>query len=169
MPAIFLPIVLAALMAPPGEPAKTPNAVAEPAAAAPDLAKLSAANRKILAALHAKTQLEFIDTPLQDVVDYLKDYHKIEIVFDTHSPGKAGVKSHVSVTRHIKGVTLDAALRLVLGQVGLKHVVWQEVLYITTKAEARRLIAGGPSTRPAIVLPLPPKRPARSPRPCKSR
>jgi len=39
---------------------------------------LSVAQCKIEQALAAPTQLEFIETPLSDVVEYLKDYHEIE-------------------------------------------------------------------------------------------
>ena len=49
-----------------------------------------AAERKIIEALDESTTLEFIETPLVDVLSYLEDVHEIEIQIDRHSPiGKA--------------------------------------------------------------------------------
>ena len=44
--------------------------------------KESPAERKIREALDQPTQMEFVDTPLKDVVDYLRDLHHIEIQLD---------------------------------------------------------------------------------------
>ena len=42
----------------------------------------SPAERKIREALRQPTQIEFVETPLKDVIDYLKDLHHIEIQLD---------------------------------------------------------------------------------------
>ena len=94
----------------------------------------SSAEKKIRAALTDGTTLEFIETPLKDVVDYLKDLHGIEIQFDTKSLDGVGVSTDTPVTRNIKGVSLRSALNLILRDLNLTFVVRNEVLEITTPA-----------------------------------
>ena len=47
-----------------------------------DLAPRSAAEKKIDEQLHSPTEVEFVEMPLSEVVDYLKDLHGIEIQID---------------------------------------------------------------------------------------
>lgn len=108
---------------------------------APDEATLPPSTRKIVTALHSPTQMEFEETPLTDVVDFLKDLHKIPIQFDRKVLTDAAVRADVSC--HIKGVTLQNALHYVLGQLGLVHVINDEVLLITTEQEGKRLVKQG--------------------------
>ena len=56
-----------------------------------DMKVRAAAAKRIDAALHSPTQLEFVDCPLSDVIDYLKDYHQIEIRFDKKALDEAGI------------------------------------------------------------------------------
>jgi hypothetical protein len=86
----------------------------------------NAAEEEILKALHSRAQLEFVETPLQDVIDYLKDYHHIEIQLDV------GVVADSPVTVNLKGVTLQSALRLVLREMGLEYQISDGVLLVTT-------------------------------------
>ncbi len=81
--------------------------------------------------------------PLKDAVHYLKDVHGIEIQIDAKALGKAGVKTGAPITRNIKGVTLDSALRLTLEQSGLVPLIRDDVLLITTEKESRRLLQQG--------------------------
>jgi hypothetical protein len=105
--------------------------------------KLSAADKKIIEGLRSLTVIEFVEVSLQDVVDYLKDYHKVEIQFDQKALGDAGIKTSVRVTRRVKGVTLHGALRLILGQAGMVHVIRDEALLITTPERGRQLVQAG--------------------------
>ena len=86
------------------------------------------AEKKIEAALKSPTQLEFVDTPLTDVIDYLKDYHQIEIQLDKKAMEEAGIDTAVTVTKNLKGVSLKSALRLMLHELGLTYVIQDEVL-----------------------------------------
>ncbi len=101
-----------------------------------DLRKVGPAEAKITKALDDETTLEFVETPLQDVVDYLKDLHGIEIQLDGKALEEAGVGSDTPVTRNLKGITLRSALRLMLGALELTYVIKDEVLLITTKEKA---------------------------------
>ncbi len=101
-----------------------------------NLSKVSPVEKKIEEALKQPTQIEFVETPLKDVVDYLKDLHKIEIQLDTAALKEAGVDESTQVTRNIKGISLRSALKLMLDDLQLKYVIHNEVLLITSPAKA---------------------------------
>jgi hypothetical protein len=88
---------------------------------------------KILKALDETTELEFVETPLTDVVDAFKQRHKIEIQLDTKALTSANVALDTPITRRMMAVTLRSALRMVLRDLDLAYVLEDEVLLITTK------------------------------------
>lgn len=101
----------------------------------------SSADEKIEAALRSPTTLEFVETPLKDVVKYLKDLHKIEVLLDLKSLNDVGVSPDTPITRNLKGVTLGSALKLMFGELDLTCVVDEGVLLITTpKLAARHIV-----------------------------
>ena len=97
-----------------------------------------AANR-IFATLDEDTTLEFIETPLSDVVDYLSELHDINILLDTKALEEVGLGSDTPITRNLKGISLRSALRLMLRDLELTYVVADEVLQITTPEQASEL------------------------------
>ncbi|MCG2684963.1 MAG: hypothetical protein L6306_15270 [Planctomycetales bacterium] len=121
-----------------------------------DLAKRGTAEKKIDDALKSTTQLEFIETPLQDVIDYLKDMHKIEIQIDTRALGDVGIGTDTPVTKNLKGVSLRSALRLMLRELGLTYMIQDEVLLITTPEEAETRLSTKVYPVADLVLPIPP-------------
>ena len=101
-----------------------------------DLAKTGGAEEKIFNALDEPTKIQFIDTPLIEVIDYLKVLHGIEIQIDTRALDDVGLSSDTPITRNIEGISLRSALRLVLKDLDLTYMVANEVLSITTPDEA---------------------------------
>ncbi len=97
--------------------------------------EINPATAKIEAALSDSTTLEFIETPLADVVDYLKDLHGIEMQIDHRCLGDIGIGSDTPVTRNLKGITLRSALSLMLRELDLTYLIRDEVLLITTPEE----------------------------------
>ncbi|MBL7039805.1 MAG: hypothetical protein ISR77_14305, partial [Pirellulaceae bacterium] len=97
-----------------------------------DLARTGGAEAKILEALDDDTRLEFIETPLDQVVDFLKDQHGINIELDAGELDNVGIGTDVPITRNLKGITLRSALRLMLKDLELTYVIRDEVLLITT-------------------------------------
>jgi hypothetical protein len=91
-------------------------------------------------ALQRPTKMEFTETPLQDAVDFLKDYHGIEIQLDNRALENEGIGSDTPITRHISGMSLGSALRLLLADIDATFVVRPGTLLITTKAAAARMI-----------------------------
>lgn len=88
---------------------------------------------RFLAALEEPTTINFTETPLQDVVDYLKSAHKIEIQLHTRALEDVAIGSDTPVTCHLKDVNLASALNLLLTDMDLTYIIKNEVLLITTK------------------------------------
>jgi hypothetical protein len=80
--------------------------------------------------------MEFIETPLKDAIQILKDAHNIPIELDVKKLEEAGVNIDTPVTKNLSGITLRSALRLLLNDLELTYVVRDEVLLITTPEEA---------------------------------
>ncbi|MGO9111411.1 MAG: MG2 domain-containing protein [Thermoguttaceae bacterium] len=95
-----------------------------------------AAVRRIREALKSPTHIEFVETPLKDVIDYLKDLHHIEIQLDSAAIKEAGVDESTPVTKNLQGISLRSALKMLLDELQLKLVVHNEVLLITSPAKA---------------------------------
>ncbi|MCH7729430.1 MAG: hypothetical protein IH991_23580, partial [Planctomycetes bacterium] len=90
------------------------------------------AEAKILNALEDETSMAFNKTPLSEAIEFLKDYHKIEIHLDAKALEDAGIESDTPVTRNIKGITLRSALKLMLRDLDLTFIIKDEILQITT-------------------------------------
>lgn len=101
---------------------------------------MSPGELRIRRELDAPTEWEFIETPLQDVIDTVKDYHAIEIEVDTGALDDVGIPADCPITRKLKGVSLRTALRLMLRDLDLTMVVFDEVLLITTPKEADAML-----------------------------
>jgi hypothetical protein len=91
--------------------------------------------KKILEALGKPTEIDFVETSLSDVVDFLKDFHGIEIQIDKKSLEGQGLGNESKVTRKLIGVPLRSALRLSLRPLGLSFFIANDVLLITTLEE----------------------------------
>jgi hypothetical protein len=101
-----------------------------------DVSPLTAAAEKRMAkALSAPTEFEFIDTPLQDILDTIEDVHKIPIEIDQRALDEVGIPSDTPITKSVKGISLRSALRLMLKDLDLTYMVRDEVLLITTPEE----------------------------------
>lgn len=96
-----------------------------------------AAEAKILAALEDDTRLEFIETPLSQVMQFLEDQHDIAIKLDTRALDDAGIGADAPITANLKGVSLHAGLQVLLGQLDLTYSMENEVLTITTLEAAK--------------------------------
>ena len=89
---------------------------------------------RIRQALLTPTELDFIQVPLGDVVEYLKDKHKIEIQIDTN----AGISGDMPIGIGLKGVTLGDALQAMDDMIpDLKLVVRNYGILVTTPERAR--------------------------------
>jgi type II secretory pathway component GspD/PulD (secretin) len=102
----------------------------------------SPGEQKLRDTLNQVSHLEFVETPLRDVVQFLREHHDIPIELDYKELDNDGLSTDVPVTRNLKGVSLRSALRLILRDLDLTYVFDNEVLTITSREAAAR--------RPAI-------------------
>ncbi len=119
-----------------------------------DLATVGKAEKKISEQLGEPTTMEFIETPLQDAVDYLKDLHGIEIQLDSKALEEAGMGADTPVTRTLKGITLRSALHLLLDTYDLTYVIKDEVLLITTTDVASQELVTKAYPVADLVIPI---------------
>lgn len=98
----------------------------------------SGGQSRIQAALDQPTEMDFVDTPLKDIVDFLKARHKIEIQLDNKALGDAGITPDTTFTRQLKGLPLSSSLHLLLADKDLTYFnIGGDILMITTADEAK--------------------------------
>ena len=103
---------------------------------AADLAEPGTAEERIFGALNEETELDYLETPLADVIDDLQDIHDIPIKFDQTALEDLVLDQSVPVTMQLSGIKLKSALRLMLGDLDLTYVIENEVLLITSQENA---------------------------------
>ena len=91
---------------------------------------------RIRQVLEAPVALEFIETPLQDVVDFVRDVADIEVQIDRRALDDMGLDTSMPITINLRGVSLRTGLQLMLRDMGLTYAIENEVLLITTHEEA---------------------------------
>ena len=91
--------------------------------------QLSRPQRTIIDALNSPTRMWFVTMPLVDVVEFLIDYHEIEIQFD--SQAAAGINKNAPVTCNLRGVSLRAGLKLILVEMDLACFIQDDHILIT--------------------------------------
>lgn len=93
----------------------------------------SPAEQKILAAIEDGTEIEFLDTPLADAMQYVSDLHDITVIIDDKGLEGIGLQSDEPLSINLSGVTLKSALKLILEPKDLAYVIEDEVMKITSK------------------------------------
>jgi hypothetical protein len=119
----------------PGVPTPKRAAGPQPKQAAPPV-QFTSCEAKIEAVLKTPTKIEFVEAPLKDVVDYLKDCHHIEIQLDEKGLKAAGLDETTPVTMNLNGLPLESALDLILKHVGADWTIHDDVMLITSPARA---------------------------------
>jgi type II secretory pathway component GspD/PulD (secretin) len=121
----------------PGDPPKGPPGRKQRAPAPPmkDLRlkdEEEPAEERILQALSKPTEVNFVDIPLEDAVNFLKEQHKINIWVDRQSLGDANIALDQPVTLQLSDVRFESVLNLILDSLRLEWLIQDEVLKITT-------------------------------------
>jgi RNA polymerase sigma factor (sigma-70 family) len=107
---------------------------------ATDYKTRQAAEERIYAELDKDTTVEFIETPLADIVHFLRDLHGFPIVLDTAALDAAGIGTDEPITLSLTGVSLRSMLRLMLRPLGLDYVIRDEVMQITSIEAAEGML-----------------------------
>ncbi len=121
-----------------------------------DLQKRGGAEEEILKQLDEPTRMDFEETPLDEVVDYLKEFHGIEIQLDTKALDEVGIGSDTPVTSRVRGISLRSGLRLMLKAIDptLTYAIQNEVLMITTREAAEENLVTRVYPVADLVLPI---------------
>ena len=94
----------------------------------------------IARALEQPISLEVVETPLADVVEYIKDCAKIPVLTDRRALDDIGVQADSPITFNAKGLKLRSALNHLLRPLELTWMIQDEVLVITTPEQADALL-----------------------------
>ncbi len=121
-----------------------------------DLHKRGGAEEEIIKQLDEPTRMDFEETPLDEVVDYLKEYHGIEIQLDTKALDEVGIGSDTPVTSRVRGISLRSGLRLMLKAIDptLTYAIQNEVLMLTTREAAEENLVTRVYPVADLVLPI---------------
>jgi len=92
-----------------------------------------APQQRAIHALEEQTETMFIETPLTDVLDTLKDYHNVPIKIDEEALDAAGIPSDTPITAEHRQVPLRDALNAMLEPLELVSTVDSGTLIVTTK------------------------------------
>lgn len=93
---------------------------------------------KVLHALGRGVTFDFQETPLRDVVAFVRDYTGLNVILDAASLERAGVAEDAPVTLALDGAPLGDALEMLLEPLELGLVARGEVLVVTDADAARR-------------------------------
>jgi hypothetical protein len=89
---------------------------------------------EIDAALRSKTEVQYLKTPLEDVVTNLYLKHRVRMAIDKAALDADGIPVDVPITAMLKDVLLASALNRILHPKGLDWTVTDGVIVITTKS-----------------------------------
>ena len=92
---------------------------------------------RIEAALREKTTIDAYEWPLTDIIEDLSKKHKIPIRIDLRTFQEEGIDPTMPILQTFDGISLGAALKLMLGEHGLEYVIKRESLMITSNYEAK--------------------------------
>jgi hypothetical protein len=95
----------------------------------------SSSTQAVRRALAEPTSLQFNESPLSDVVVFIKEQHKLQVQLDTAALDTAGITTDSPVNIDVEGVPLANSLNIMLKSIESTYVVRDEVLLITTPEE----------------------------------
>jgi hypothetical protein len=112
-----------------------------------DHEKLLAENVKV-AMMQSVVPVQFLNTPLEDVAQYMSDVHQIPVKLDIENLKKVGINAQTPVTFHGGGESLERTLQVCVGDKG-KIVATKNAIVITIADEPPpRTSASGPAGQP---------------------
>ena len=119
-----------------------------------DLHNYSKVEERIVRALDDETEVEFVDLPLRDIVDYLKQQHNIQIILDEQALLDEGIQPDEPVNMSLSGISLRSALKIILEPLALTYVIQDEVMRITTETKAEELMSTRVYPVADLVIPV---------------
>ncbi|MEN0110340.1 MAG: hypothetical protein AAF805_06415, partial [Planctomycetota bacterium] len=102
------------------------------------------------------TRLEFTDTPLDQVVAYLRDEYEIEVQLDNVALDIEGLGPDEPITFNAGNISLRSAMQRMLGDLDLTYVIDNEVLLITSLEAAQSKLRRKVYPVADLAIPIPP-------------
>ena len=99
--------------------------------------KLTAKEKGILQALNTPITVNFKNSRLEDVLEYIRTITGQSIVLDPEALRDLEVSYDSPVTMSAKGVTVRTVLRKVLNDLGLAYVIEHELINVTSAQKAK--------------------------------
>ena len=97
-----------------------------------DLKRESPNEQAILEQLDNNTEFEFAGEGLEQVIDYIAEFHGITILIQDDALAEVGVGLDEPITLYLANITLRSAFKIMLEPLGLTYVIEDEVMKITT-------------------------------------
>jgi len=89
-------------------------------------------NAEVRAKLAKRTNMEFIETPLNQVLDFLRDAAEVQIHVKTRALDDAGIPTDVPMTYNLKDVSVETGLELMLDDLRLDFVIDRGLVIVST-------------------------------------
>jgi hypothetical protein len=102
--------------------------------------KMTPREKAILQALDAPISVDFQDSPLDAVLEYLRTIAGVPIVVDPNALAAVDLTYDTKITLRLKDASLRSVLRLILNRRGLAHIVKDEIIQVITLQQAKDLM-----------------------------
>ena len=109
-------------------------------AAAMPKVQLRWGEKAVMQALAEPTTMEFVETPLDDVLAYVRNKHRIHVQLDRCALEDVGIGAEGPITFSMSGVPLHAALETMFRGLDITFTIRAGVLLITTPEEAESIL-----------------------------
>jgi hypothetical protein len=100
----------------------------------------SPAHRAIEERLAKPIDLEFDNAPLSDLVSWLRETTRLNLQLDNKALEEAGILADAPVTINLKGISLRSGLNLILRDREMTWVIHDDVLLLSTEAQAETIL-----------------------------
>lgn len=101
---------------------------------------LTEREKKIESALQRRTEVNFPEIPLAEVINYFRELNDVPILIQTKDLTDVGVTRDEPITLDIKDLSLKNALLQILDPLDLTYVVEREMILITSKEKAEEML-----------------------------
>jgi hypothetical protein len=119
-----------------------------------DLMQYNKAETKIRGTLEKPTEVNFNEQPLEEAINYLRDYHGIDIWIDKSALLDEGTALDQPVTLQLSGATFRSTLKLLLEPLNLTWLIEDEVMKITTTTKASEKLSTRVYPVADLVIPV---------------
>jgi hypothetical protein len=102
--------------------------------------QLTAKEKAILQALNATISVNFKDTKLEDVIEYLQTATGQPILLDKEALKDVEASYDTPISIRVKGVTVRTVLRRILADIGMNYIIRDEAILVTSAQKARDIM-----------------------------